>query len=113
MRMDRRGVSVDRDRIEVKPIGEAADDRQLILVRSRRRAGRWRSRFSIGVRGPRSTRIRVREGQVILGSHGGIYRFCRPGRDAHVERIDYLAIAIEDADFSRRTDARYVLEGQL
>ena len=114
MRMDRRGVSVDGDRIEVKSVGEAADDRELILVRGRNRARRWSSGFGVRVRRPRRACIRVREGQVVLCSHCRIDRLRRPGRNAHVERIDKPVVGgVVDADLSRRADTWCVLEGQL
>ena len=50
MRIDRRDVVVNDHRIEVKPVAEPADDRELVVARRRHGRARRRSRNRVGVR---------------------------------------------------------------
>jgi len=84
------------------PVGEGKIIRRVDYRRGAQRPPRMdgSSRFCVCVRGSRRTRIRVRERQVILGSHCWIDGFRRAGRNAHIERIHYLAVAVVNADLS-------------
>ena len=90
---------------EVEPIGEAADDRELILLESAP-LRRWSSGLVSAFVGS-DARIRVREGQVFLLVLPD-RRHSLARRNAHVERVDEpVGGGVVDAIF-RRTDSRCV-----
>ena len=99
MRIDGRHVAVDDDGIEVKRVGEAADDRQLRRGRRAVRDAGRRARHRVGVGGAAARRVFVGHRRIRhpprerAGSGGG------PRRNAEIERVDEPVVRrVVDAD---------------